>query len=186
MKRLTLNFVVGIGLIGAAIAAAQSQPSGTTGTSMMTASATLIDSEGRSVGQAFLRQAPRGVLLKMDLKNATPGVHGLHLHSAGRCDRPSFESAGGHFNPTKAEHGFLNPRGSHVGDLPNIAVPSSTQQSVEYFLADVTLGPGPRSLVDNDGSSIVIHAGSDDYATEPAGESGDRLACGQIVRSETK
>jgi Cu-Zn family superoxide dismutase len=81
---------------------------------------------------------------------------------------------------------LLNPRGPHAGDLPNIEVPSTTQLSVEYFLADVTIEPGPRSLTDNNGSSIVIHAGKDDYATDPAGESGDRLACGPIVRSETR
>jgi Cu-Zn family superoxide dismutase len=77
----------------------------------------------------------------------------------------------------------MNPRGRHAGDLPNIEVPTTTQFSVEYFLADVTIEPGPQSLTDNNGSSIVIHAGKDDYAADPAGESGDRLACGEIVRS---
>jgi superoxide dismutase, Cu-Zn family len=186
MKQLILNIGVGIGLMGAAVAAAQSQATGTTGTSMVTASATLIDAEGRAVGQAYLRQAPHGVLLRLDLKNATPGVHGLHIHDRGRCDRPSFESAGGHFNPTNATHGFLNPRGPHAGDLPNIEVPSTTQESVEYFLPDVRIDGGPRSLADTNGSSIVIHEGKDDYATDPAGDSGHRLACGPIVRSGTK
>lgn len=65
-------------------------------------------------------------------------------------------------------------------------VPTTTQHSVEYLVADVTLEPGPRSLLDTNGTAIVIHAGKDDYMSEPAGESGDRLACGQIVRSATR
>ena len=183
MKQLTLTF--GIALILFSTASTQGQAP--TGSRLAaTASANLVDSQGRSVGQAFLQQAPNGVLLKLDLKNATPGIHGLHIHDVGRCDRPSFESAGGHFNPTDRQHGFLNPRGPHAGDLPNIEVPASTQHSVEYFLADITIDPGPRSLGDQNGSSIVIHAGKDDHATDPAGESGDRLACGQIVRSEKR
>jgi Cu-Zn family superoxide dismutase len=186
MKRLTLT--IGIGLIVCGIPSAQGQaPTATTGTRPApTASANLVDAQGRSVGQAYLQQAPHGILLKLDLKNTTPGIHGLHIHDVGRCERPSFESAGGHFNPSNRQHGLLNPRGPHAGDLPNIEVPTTTQLSVEYFLADVTIEPGPRSLSDNNGSSIVIHAGKDDYATDPAGESGDRLACGPIVRSETR
>jgi superoxide dismutase, Cu-Zn family len=186
MKQLTVTF--GIALVLFSTASTQGQaPPGTTGSRpAASASANLVDSQGRSVGQAFLRQAPRGVLLKLELKNATPGIHGLHIHDVGRCDRPSFESAGGHFNPTNRQHGFLNPGGPHAGDLPNIEVPTTTQHSVEYFLADITIEPGPRSLGDQNGSAIVIHAGQDDHATDPAGESGDRLACGQIVRSETR
>ena len=148
------------------------------------AAATLADSQGRAVGQASLRQAPRGVVLKLELKNATPGIHGLHLHEVGKCDPPTFESAGAHFNPSKRAHGFLNPRGQHAGDLPNIAVPASTEATLEYFVADVSIEPGPGSLLDANGTALVIHAGHDDYKTDPAGESGDRLACGTITRSD--
>jgi Cu-Zn family superoxide dismutase len=183
MKRLTLT--IGIALIVWGMPSAHGQvPAGTRPAA--TASATLVDTQDRSVGQAHFQQAPHGVLLKLDLKNATPGVHGLHLHDVGRCERPSFESAGGHFNPSNRQHGFLNRSGPHAGDLPNIEVPATTQFSGEYFLADVTIETGQQSLIDNNGSSIVIHAGKDDYATDPAGESGDRLACGQIVRSDTR
>jgi Cu-Zn family superoxide dismutase len=156
-------------------------PIGTTGMAV-TATAVLVDGQGRGVGQARLQQTPNGVLLRLDLKNATPGVHGLHIHEVGRCDRPSFESAGGHFSPDRRAHGFLNPRGPHAGDLPNIFVPVSTELSVEYLLRDVTLEVGQRSLLDANGSALVIHAGKDDYMSDPAGEAGDRLGCGPIVR----
>ncbi len=148
------------------------------------AAATLADSHGRAVGQASLRQAPHGVILKLELKNATPGIHGLHMHDVGRCDPPTFESAGGHFNPSRKAHGFLSQRGQHAGDLPNISVPASTEQTLEYFVTGVTIDPGPTSLLDGNGTALVIHAGQDDYTSDPAGESGDRLACGAITRSD--
>lgn len=186
MKPLTLTLIIAVLCWGAAGAQNQ-RPAGTAGTRPApSASANLVDAEGRSVGQATFQQTPHGVLVKLDLKNATPGVHGVHIHDVGRCDRPSFESAGGHFNPTNRKHGFLNPQGPHAGDLPNIDVPSTTQHSVEYFLPDITLDAGPQTLIDSNGSSIVMHAHIDDYRTDPAGESGDRLACGSIVRSETR
>jgi superoxide dismutase, Cu-Zn family len=148
------------------------------------AAAVLTDSQGRAVGQVSLRQAPHGVVLKLELKNATPGIHGLHMHDVGKCDPPTFESAGGHFNPTRRAHGFLNPRGQHAGDLPNIAVPAAAEQTLEYFVTDVTIEPGPTSILDANGTSLVIHSGRDDYLSDPAGESGDRLACGPITRSD--
>src|SRR5687767_1468621 len=157
---------IGIAFASAASSSAQQQPQprGTTGTALpSTASASLTDSQGRGVGGALLQQGPRGVLLKLNLRNASPGVHGLHIHAVGRCDAPSFESAGGHFASSGRQHGFLHARGHHEGDLPNIEVPASTQLSVEYFIGDVTLDPGPRSLLDTDGAAIVIHAGTDDY-----------------------
>jgi Cu-Zn family superoxide dismutase len=102
-----------------------------------------------------------GVLLRLDLKNATPCVRGLHIHEVGRCDAPSFESAGRHFSPDRRAHGFLNTRGPHPGDLPNIFMPVSTELSLEYLMPDVTLDPGPRSLLDANGSALVIHASKD-------------------------
>jgi Cu-Zn family superoxide dismutase len=182
MKRLTVAFALGVA--AALSASAQEKPTGTTGAHPRMASASLADTEGRAVGQAQLRQTPHGVLLRLDLKNATPGVHAMHIHDAGRCDRPSFESAGPHFNPGGHQHGLLNPRGVHAGDLPNLDIPASQQLSVEYLVVDVTLDPGPQSLLDANGSAIVIHSGKDDYASDPAGASGDRIACGQISQSE--
>jgi Cu-Zn family superoxide dismutase len=146
------------------------------------AGAILKDAEGRTVGEARLQQTPHGVLLTLDLKNATPGVHALHLHEVGACQAPSFESAGRHFAPSGHEHGFLNARGPHEGDLPNIMVPSTRDISIEYLMTDVTLDAGPRSLLDANGSALVIHASKDDYRSNPAGGAGDRLACGPIVR----
>jgi superoxide dismutase, Cu-Zn family len=175
---------IGIGLLTGGSLSAQARPErGTTGTSpMTTASVTLTDAQGRSVGEARLQGTPHGVLLKLELRNATPGVHAMHIHEVGKCEAPSFDSAGEHFAPSKLRHGFLQSRGPHAGDLPNIDVPTTKQLSVEQLVPDVTLEPGPRSLLDADGSALVIHTGQDDYTTDPAGDSGDRIACGAIVQ----
>jgi Cu-Zn family superoxide dismutase len=156
-----------------------SQPSQPAG-SMMAATASLVDASGRNIGGAHLRETPHGVLIKLELKNATPGPHGFHIHETGKCERPSFASAGGHFNPTGRKHGLLNPDGPHAGDLPNIEVPSTTNLSIEHFASGVTLKPGPRSLLDTDGSAVMIHSAQDDYMSDPAGNAGERLACGEI------
>ena len=171
-----------LGISSAAAFTAQT-PTGTTGTAPAAATtAALVDTQGRSVGQASLQQTPNGLLVKLELRNAPPGTHALHIHQVGRCEGPSFESAGGHVGPGDKGHGFLNSRGPHAGDLPNIEVPTTGQLSVEHLVKDVTLDPGPASLLDADGSALVIHMDKDDYATDPAGKSGNRIACGTIGR----
>jgi superoxide dismutase, Cu-Zn family len=100
----------------------------------------------------------------------------------GACDPPGFQSAGGHFNPLGWEHGFLNPRGPHAGDLPNIHVPAGGRLELEVLAPGLTLGPGPTTLFDADGSALVIHEGVDDYRTDPTGNAGDRIACAVIRR----
>ena len=187
MQMRSVILAIGFGLFVAASPSTQSTQTptatGTAGTSAApTASASLTDAQGRSVGEARLQQTPHGVLVKLDLRNATPGVHALHIHEVGRCDAPTFESAGEHFAPSGRQHGFLDARGPHAGDLPNLEVPTTRQLSVEHLVSNVTLEEGTRSLFDADGSSIVIHAGKDDYTSDPAGNSGDRIACGRIVR----
>ena len=180
-----LMFTVALGLIAGGAAAAHAQrATGTAGTgTAATAYANLLDGNGRDVGQAMLRQTPNGVLLDLDVKNLSPGVHALHVHEVGRCERPTFESAGGHFNPTTQPHGFFDARGPHAGDLPNIHVPPTRALSVEFLLSDVALGVGASSLIDGNGSAVVIHAGRDDYRSQPAGDAGKRVACGEVVSS---
>jgi superoxide dismutase, Cu-Zn family len=188
-KQLTIALgIVGIaGLtLGGSLIAQQPTSPAAHDAQQITASAKMIDGEGRSVGEVRVRQAQKNVLLTLTLKNATPGVHGLHIHEVGQCNRPSFESAGGHFNPDGRQHGFLNARGPHAGDLPNIEIPTTTEMAVEFLVPNVTLDHGPRSLLDSNGSAVVIHSGKDDYANDPAGHSGDRLACGAIVRLDAR
>ena len=155
---------------------------GAAGSEGAAAAAVLKSSTGKTVGKVALQDTPNGVLLSVDLDGLPSGVHAFHIHEHGRCDPPSFETAGGHFAPQGQKHGFLDAMGPHAGDLPNIHVPDSGRLSVEILATDVTLGRGEASLVDSDGAAFVVHRGADDYQTEPAGDAGSRIACG-VIRS---
>lgn len=146
------------------------------------AGATVKDSSGRVVGSAVFLQGDDGVRILLDLKGVTPGIKGVHIHEVGRCDAPDFDSAGAHFNPKKAEHGPENPRGPHAGDLLNITVDATGRGHLEVTNSRVTLKPGSASLLDGGGAALVVHEGPDDMRTDPAGNSGRRIACGVIER----
>lgn len=148
----------------------------------MKANAKLVDAQGESVGTAELTESPGGVRIRLELSRLPPGVHAFHIHSVDRCDPPDFKSAGPHFNPHGKEHGMKNPKGAHAGDLPNLVVGPDGALSMEILAAGVTLGEGPTSLFDADGSSLVIHADPDDNQTDPAGNAGARIACGGLAR----
>jgi len=146
--------------------------------------ARLADASGRQVGRAVLLQEGGSVRILIDLTGVAPGTKGVHIHEVGRCDAPSFESAGAHFNPTKAQHGRANPRGPHAGDLPNITVDATGRGHLEVSVTRVTLEKGSTSLFDADGSALIVHESADDLYTDPAGNSGARVACGVIHRAE--
>lgn len=144
------------------------------------ATVTLRDAEGKDVTTVTLSDAGNGVLVTGTLSEVAPGPHAIHFHAVGKCE-PPFDSAGGHFNPTGKMHGIMNPAGHHAGDMPNIVMPEEGQGMIQIFAAGVTLAPGiDGSLRDQDGTAIVIHAGPDDYKTDPSGDSGGRIACGVI------
>ena len=145
-----------------------------------TASAVLKDASGKEVGAATLTVTPSGVLISLDLTAVPPGEHGFHVHTTGKCEPPDFKSAGPHFNPDQTKHGFMTPEGPHAGDLPNLHVPADGKLQVEVLEPNVTWS-GEAPLLDADGSALVIHAGADDYKTDPAGNSGNRIACGVIT-----
>lgn len=149
-----------------------------------TATARLLDVDGREVGEVRLEETPfHGVLVTVEVSGLSAGPHALHIHETGRCETPSFGSAGGHYAPRGQAHGARTVHGKHAGDLLNLHVPASGDVKVEQQAADVTLHPhAPHSLFDDDGSAVVIHAGADDYESQPSGAAGDRVACGIIRR----
>jgi Cu-Zn family superoxide dismutase len=161
------------------------RPAGTAGSdpSGTTARASIKDAKGATIGDATLRETAHGVLLQVELRNAPPGEHGFHIHENGTCTAPTFESAGNHWSPEGKAHGFLEERGPHAGDLPNIHVPQDGRLTFELLVEGVTLSPGARSLFDANGSALVLHASPDDYASQPSGAAGDRLACGVVMKS---
>jgi Cu-Zn family superoxide dismutase len=144
------------------------------------AKATLKDADGKEVGAAALTETPAGVLIRLSVKGLPPGERAFHIHGVGKCE-PPFTSAGPHFNPGAKKHGLMATDGRHAGDLPNLHVPSNGELVVEVLNTDVTLEKGkPNSLFGSDGTALVVHAGKDDYKTDPAGDAGGRIACGLI------
>jgi len=148
--------------------------------SAQSAKATLKTADGKDAGSATLTQTPSGVLIALAVKNLPAGEHAFHVHAVGKCESP-FTSAGGHFNPESRKHGLIAAEGHHAGDMPNLHIPASGDLNVEVLNTSVTLDKGkPNSLFDADGSALVVHAGKDDYKTDPTGEAGGRIACGVI------
>jgi Cu-Zn family superoxide dismutase len=144
------------------------------------ASAVLKDANGKEVGRATLTPTPSGVLVSLDLTAVPAGEHAFHIHAVGKCEPPDFKSAGPHFNPDNTKHGLMNQEGPHAGDMPNLHVPADGKLQVEVLNPTVSLS-GESALLDADGSALVIHAGADDYKTDPAGNAGARIACGVIT-----
>lgn len=146
-----------------------------------TAIATLTDAQGEQVGTATLTEGPGGVDVEFNGYSLPPGTHGFHIHEHGRCDAPSFESAGGHFNPTNVGHGLEDADGAHVGDLPNLEVGGDGTAEFRGFATGATLEKsGDMSLIAGEGTALVIHRDADDQRTDPAGNAGPRIACGVI------
>ncbi|GEN30807.1 Cu-Zn family superoxide dismutase [Cerasibacillus quisquiliarum] len=144
---------------------------------------TMQNTEGEKIGEASLSQVEDGVLISLQASHLPPGLHGFHIHEKGMCEKPTFESAGPHFNPTNKKHGFDHPEGPHAGDLPNIEVKEDGTIQVEIVAKMVTLEMGKEnSLLQDGGTSLVIHSEADDYYSQPAGNAGDRIACGVIKK----
>ncbi len=170
--------IVGGLLVAATGCAAGSRAGG----SAPAATAQLRDAEGKAVGSATFSETPGGVRVVVDVSGLPPGDRGVHVHETGTCE-PPFESAGKHANPTGRKHGLESPEGPHAGDLPNLGVGQDGSGRLEATAQALTFGAGASSLLDADGSALVVHAGPDDMRTDPAGGSGARVACGVITGS---
>lgn len=158
--------------------------------------ADVIGTDGRSVGQIILDESKNGVVIQYDLHGLPAGERTIHIHAKGDCtpygedaknsEKGNFVNAGGHLNPDNKPHGFYHEGGPHAGDLPRITVEGNGDVHAETYndritLKDNDLNKGKAVLLDDDGAAFVIHAGQDDYESQPTGAAGDRIACGKIV-----
>ncbi|MCX4026637.1 superoxide dismutase family protein [Endozoicomonas sp. SM1973] len=141
----------------------------------------IINNQGKTIGNVAIKQGTEGVLINIKAKGLPPGYHGMHFHRKGDCsDLATFKSAEGHIDPHKKPHGYLNPKGPHEGNLPNLIVSQDGSVEVELYSHMVQLKEGPAKLLDEDGSALIIHANKDDHTSQPIGGSGGRLACAII------
>lgn len=138
--------------------------------------------EDEKIGEAIITETTDGVKLDVEAENLPPGSHGFHIHETGLCEAPDFESAGGHFNPGEEQHGFENAEGPHAGDIANLEVDEDGKVAASFENDMVTLKQGEaNSLLKEGGTSLVIHSDPDDFVSQPAGDAGDRIACGVIT-----
>lgn len=143
--------------------------------------ADIVNNEGKKIGNVTLTQGTEGVVVNVKADNLPAGYHGMHFHSVADCsDTAGFKKSKGHVNPFKKPHGFVNPKGPHEGNLPNLIVASDGTVEVEMYTQMISLTSGDANLLDEDGSALIIHINKDDHNSQPIGGSGSRIACAAI------
>lgn len=175
MKNLAAALAVCI--FGCGIAAAQSSQD-----AAKPVTVELKDAQGKGVGTAALSASAAGVRIRLNVKGLEPGEHAIHIHQTPTCTAPDFKSAGAHLNPDGKQHGMQNPNGPHAGDMPNFTVKPDGTSTQVIVAPNVTMTDGPHSIFSTAGTALVIHAKADDMKSDPAGNAGDRIACGVIEK----
>ncbi|HET7461075.1 MAG TPA: superoxide dismutase family protein [Longimicrobium sp.] len=176
---MTKGIVAGVGMI--VLAGCGATQTGTGSARPREFSVPIYNAGNQQVASFTVTQvSPDSVRLVVESSGLPEGVHGTHLHAVGRCEPPQFTTAGGHLNPANRQHGLRNPQGPHAGDMPNLVVGGNGRGRMETIVRG-SLTPGRAPLFDADGTALVVHAGADDMVTDPAGNSGARIACGVLA-----
>jgi len=151
-----------------------------------TAHARIADASGKEIGVIQFRDTPNGVIVHAEFTALPPGGHAFHVHAVGKCEPPTFDSAGGHFDPENHQHGFAVDGGWHAGDLPNVTAPADGKVTIDVLAAELSVADGDKKMLDADGASVVVHEAVDDYTAQPAGNAGKRIACGVVQAGPAK
>lgn len=179
-SRRTFSSLLLAGLLGATLglAGCPKPDKPPTGGGDLTAVTTLEPRSGSAIsGSATFTQSGNSVRVHVEVKGATPGDHGIHVHETGDCSAPDAKSAGNHFNPSNAPHGGPGASPHHGGDFGNLTIGPDGSASTDLTIEGLTVGPGPNSVV---GRALVLHDKPDDLTTQPSGNSGNRIGCGVI------
>lgn len=145
----------------------------------------IINNKGEEIGFAKYTQGSEGVLIDINITGLPGGKHGMHFHEVGNCDdHEHFKNAKGHIMPTGKPHGYLHPEGPHEGNLPNLIVNKYGEAHVELYsdLVSINGHGGKPALLDDNGSTLMIHINEDDHFSQPIGGSGARIACGVVEK----
>jgi len=134
-------------------------------------------SKGEDAGFISIEQGRNGLVFRVRMENIPTGWHGFHIHEVGKCEG-NFASSKDHFNPKGVPHGLTKGHERHAGDLPNIHADDNGRILADIFTESVQLSEGDASLIDEDGSSIIVHADPDTY--DEKADAGPRIACGVI------
>jgi Cu-Zn family superoxide dismutase len=175
----TLKRALGVIVIGLVAGCATTSSVPTAGPA---ASAKLLPTKGnQTAGAVTFTQQGDKVVVKANVTGLKPnGEHGFHVHEKGDCSSGDGMSAGGHFNPAGTQHGNPVSGAHHVGDMPNLKADANGVATLTWEETHFTVTDGPASIV---GRSVVVHLNPDDYTSQPAGNSGPRIACGVIAKN---
>lgn len=136
-------------------------------------------SDSKAKGEATFTEENGTVLFELTVENLTPGEHAVHLHEKGDCSAEDGSSAGGHWNPAMRPHGKRgDATGFHKGDVANISIGDDGKGTLKLSIDDWTVGgPDSTNVI---GKSVIVHASPDDFTSQPAGNAGARVSCGEI------
>ena len=138
--------------------------------------------EHRVSGTVHFEQIGNEVTVMADFTGVPPGEHGFHIHETGICAEPGFDSAGTHFNPNAKPHGSPSSAAHHAGDLGNLLATAGGTAQVRMSSSSISLRDGDNSIL---GRAVILHQGPDQFAVQPDGAAGDRIACGVIELAPT-
>ncbi|MFD1602524.1 superoxide dismutase family protein [Flavobacterium artemisiae] len=132
-------------------------------------------------GTAVFTEKNGKVTFTAKVSGLEPGVHAIHIHEKADCSSADGSSAGGHWNPTFKKHGKWGVGEYHKGDIGNFTADAKGNGTITLTTDEWCIGCGDTNK-DVLGKGLIVHAGTDDFTTQPTGNAGGRVACAGIIK----